>query len=178
MAVLTKAMASLVICLCGCISVIASPDGISAGAGGVTNVDVFLEIQWYGPSTRSMPEVGFASENRQNSLKEWGKKGPRRWVAVLSSGECKAITQYVEGGRLGIAPVMSAPGAAVQQYVIIWRLGDSESKYFPIGWAETSTVKVLKGVQHCFGNEAGKTLDHVLEKTGGRQRPYVSTGRN
>lgn len=168
MADLIRVIVVLAMCVSVCIPARANPSGPPAGVGGMTNADVFVTFQWYGPFTRSMPEVGFAGNGHKEALKAWGAKGPRRWITVLSAGECQTLTQYVEGGKIGVDPVMSAPSAAVQQYAIIWRLMDGNSEYFPVGWTEKSTVKVLKGLQQCLGDEARRTMDHVLGNCGPR----------
>lgn len=146
----------------------AAPSWSPAQFGGETNANVLLKIQWHGPYTKTMPEVGFASEGQQKTLKTWGLNGPLRWVTVLSAGESQVLSEYVSGGGLGVVPVKKSPDASVQQYVVIWRLADGQSEYYPIGWAETNTVKVLKGLQQRLGDEAKRTIAHVLEKTGPR----------
>ena len=86
-------------------------------------------------------------------------------MTVLSAGESQVLSEYVSGGGLGVVPVKKSPGASVQQYVVVWRLADGQSEYYPIGWAETNTVKVLKGLQQRLGDEAKRTIAHVLEKS-------------
>ena len=56
-----------------CIPTKAAPSRSPVQFGGATNANVLLKIQWYGPSTKTMPEVGFASERQQEALKTWGK---------------------------------------------------------------------------------------------------------
>lgn len=126
--------------------------------------DLFVTIEWYGPESKPIQEVGFASENKMFDLQQWISGRPvARVGAVLSQQQCSSLVLLLKGRQFAEHETGTLPAdiSARPQYIVICRTANQTLLFYPLGFDRTTDDSLLE-LKRAIGGVDGALLDPLI----------------